>query len=108
MARRVFHRLGLPSPSSIAKYTRPAWVLQQALQHVDGRVERPPRRTILLLAVPAAVAHLLTEEPVHDALDVLAEVGSDRNDLPVDAGLHLAREEGLAVVLPSAALANQA
>src|SRR5205807_9813661 len=62
---------------------------------------------ILLLTVPPAIAHLLTEEPVHDALNVLAEVGPERNDLPVDAGLHLAGEEGLAIVLPPAVLADQ-
>ena len=36
-------------------------------------------------------------------LDVLAEVGADRPDLPVDAGLHLAGEEGVAVTLRRAA-----
>src|SRR5439155_22796635 len=64
--------------------------------------------SILLFAVPPAIAHLLTEEPVHDALDVLAEVGSDRNGPAVDARLHLAREEELAVVLPPALLADLA
>src|SRR5207237_3564831 len=52
------------------------------------------------LAVPPAIAHLLTEEPMDDAVDVAAEVGAERHDLAVDAGLNLASEERLAVVLP--------
>src|SRR5260370_30376273 len=83
-------------------------VLVRALQHSDRLVEQPPPRPLLLLAVPPAIAPLLTEEPLHDALDILAEIGPDRNDPAVDAWLHLAREEGLAVVLPSAVLADQA
>ena len=47
-------------------------------------------------------------------LDVLAEVGADRRDLPVDAGLDLAFEEGIAVTflraasLPRHAVADEA
>ena len=46
--------------------------------------------------------------------DVLAKVGADRPDLPVDAGLHLAGEEGIAVTflrgpaLPGHAVADEA
>ena len=40
---------------------------------------------------------LLGQQPVDDAPDVLAEVGADRPDLPVDAGLDLADEERVVV-----------
>src|SRR5205814_9227371 len=73
----------------------------------DRRVERAHRRAVLLLAIPPAIAHLLTEEPVHDVLDVLTEVGADGCGLAVDARLHLAREKGLAVVLPLDVLAHE-
>jgi hypothetical protein len=52
--------------------------------------------------------------PVDDAPDVLAEVGADRPDLPVDARLNLAGEEGVIVrflrtaSLPRHAVANEA
>ncbi len=51
------------------------------------------------LAVPAAVWQLLAEQPVDDASDVLAEVGADRRDLPVDARFDLAGKEGVVVHL---------
>src|SRR3989442_3498989 len=73
------------------------FVLEQGLEHADRGVERRPRRAVGGLAVPAAVGQLLGEQPVDDAPDVLAEVGAARRHLPVDARLHLAREEGIAV-----------
>ena len=39
-------------------------------------------------AVPAAVVELLAEQPVDDAVDVLPEVGPDRDRAAVDARLH--------------------
>src|SRR2546427_11708026 len=63
---------------------------------------------MLLLAVPPAIAHLLTEEPMDDAVCVAAEVGAERHDLAVDARLNLASEERLAVVLPCNLIADSA
>src|SRR5581483_5030054 len=83
-------------------------VLEESFQHLDRGVERPAGRSVLLLAVPSAVGHLLAEEPFHDAVDVVAEIGPERNDPAVDAGLDLAPEERLAVVFPPAVLADEA
>jgi hypothetical protein len=80
-----------------------ALVFEQSLEDVDRRVERPAGRTTargLLLAVPAAIGHLLRQEAVDDDLHVLAEVRADRHGLPVDARLHFAVEVGEVVVLP--------
>src|ERR671935_332301 len=55
-----------------------------------------------MLAVPAAVGHLLTEEAFDDAADVLTEVRPDRDGPAVDTWLDLAiKEAQLLVVLPS-------
>src|SRR5262249_49392079 len=75
------------------------FVREQGLEHADRRVERRPRRPVGGLAVPAAVGQLFGEQPVDDATDVLAEVGAGRGHLPVDARLHLAGEEAIAVTL---------
>src|SRR5262249_60074881 len=75
------------------------FVPEQRLEHADRGVERRARRAVGRLAVPAAVGQLLAEQPVDDAPDVLAEVGAGRRHLPVDAGLDLAGEEGVAVAL---------
>ena len=90
-------------------------VLEQTLQHVDRRAERRHRRAVLDLAVPAAVRELLTEEPVDESLDVLAEVRAGRDDVAVDARLDLAVEESVVVpwgihrgaALPGDALADE-
>src|SRR5579859_1843099 len=68
----------------------------------------PSNRSVLLLAVPTAVTHLLTEEPIDDAVDVLAEIRSQCDDFAVDARLDLAGKEGLAIVLPRNVLADPA
>ena len=81
--------------------SRRQFVLEQRFQHADRGVERRARRAVLGLAVPAAVGQLLAEQPVDDAPHVLAEVGAARRHLPVDARLHLAGEEGIAVALPA-------
>ena len=89
-------------------------MLEQTLQHVDRRAERRHRRAVLDLAVPAAVRELLTEEPVNESLDVLAEVRAGRDDVAVDARLDLAVEEPVVVpwgihrgaALPGDALAD--
>ena len=70
--------------------------LQQAFEDPDRGPERRHRRAVLGLAVPAAVGELLPEQPVHQGADVLAEVGADRDDDPVDARLDLAGEERVA------------
>src|SRR2546427_8960356 len=63
---------------------------------------------MLLIAVPPAIAHLLTEEPMDDAVCVAAEVGAERHDLAINARLNLASEERLAVVLPCNLIADSA
>ena len=68
----------------------------------DERVE--PRFGI---AVPAAIGELLAEQSRDDTLDVLAEIGSERDSHAVDARLHLALEEGLIALLPSAVLPDE-
>jgi hypothetical protein len=75
-------------------------VLEQRFEHADGGVERGSRRAVGGLAVPAAVGQLLAEQPVDDAVDILAEAGAARRHLAVDAGFDLAREEGILVAFP--------
>src|SRR5688572_20521130 len=68
---------------------RRSLVLGKALEHVDRRMERAARRSVLLLAVPSAVVHLLPEQPVHEApaLRILPEVRADRDNSAINAGL---------------------
>ena len=54
---------------------------------------------------PSAICSV--EQPVDDALHVLAEVGADRDGRAVDARLDLAVEERQVVVLPAAVLADE-
>src|SRR4030095_14095874 len=67
-----------------------------------------------LLAVPATVSQLLPQQPIDNAVDVLAEVGAGSYHLPVDAGLNLAFKECIVVTLlwttslPRHAIADQA
>src|SRR5438093_384390 len=75
------------------------FVLEQGLQHADGGVERRARRALLCFAVPAAIGQLFAEQPIDEAANVLPEVSADRRHLTVDAGLHLAGEEGVRVAL---------
>jgi hypothetical protein len=82
-------------------------VLEEPFDDIDRRVERAPRRPVLLLAVPAPVVHLLGEEAIDDPSDVLAEVGADPDRPAIDAGLDLAVEEALPVVIPAAVLPYQ-
>src|SRR5207237_9400429 len=96
----------LPAEASLPHLGAPLtlagqFVFEQGFQHADRGIERRPRRAVLGLAVPAAVAQLLAEQAVDDPLDVLAEVGAARRHLPVDARLDLAREEGIAVKIPA-------
>jgi hypothetical protein len=72
---------------------------EQGFQHADRGVERRARRAVGGLAVPAAVGQLLAEQALDDALHILAEVSAARRDLSVDAGLDLAGEEGVAVIV---------
>src|SRR6185503_1385855 len=76
---------------------RRSLVLGKALEHVDGRVERAARRSVLLFAVPPAIVHLLAEQPVHEPPNVLPEIRTDGDDPAIDARLDLAREERLVV-----------
>ena len=107
--RRAIEQVGLalaPGGGRVRGGARHPLVHEQAFEHIDRRVERAADRAVLLLAVPAAVLHLLGQEAVDDALHVLAEVVTDRDRRAVDAGLDLAVEEGQVVVLPADVLAN--
>src|SRR5215213_1019726 len=78
---------------------RSPFVLQKPFEDADRGVERAAPRSVLLLAVPPAVAHLLAQQPVHEtrALRLFTEVRAERHDPPIDARLHLALEERLVV-----------
>ena len=65
---------------------RRSLVLEQPVEHVDGRMERTARRADLLFAVPAAVVHLVAQQPIDDPLNVLAEVGADGHGPPLMHG----------------------
>src|SRR5262249_25407916 len=69
-------------------------VCEEAFEHADRRVERGAHGAALGLAVPAAVGELLTGEPLEETMARLAEVAAERDGRAVDAGLHLAVEEG--------------
>src|SRR4051812_20194136 len=66
---------------------------EQSLEHVDRRVEGAARRAVLLLAVPAAVGHLLAEESRDEVARVVTEVASHSEHAAVDARLDLAVKE---------------
>src|SRR5690606_18733637 len=78
-------------------------VFEQRLEHADRRVEGRSRRSVLRLAVPAAIRQLLAEQAIEDALHILTEIRADRGDLTVDARLDLTVEEPMAVALRRAA-----
>ncbi|MCB9673322.1 MAG: HAMP domain-containing histidine kinase [Alphaproteobacteria bacterium] len=59
----------------------------QAVEHIDGGVERRADRAVLGLAIPTAVFEALAEEAVHDRSDVDAQGGARLDGAPVDAGL---------------------
>src|SRR6185436_2329155 len=84
-----------------------ALVLEQSLEHADRGVERPACGAVLLLAVPSTVGHRLAQQPIDDALHVLAEVGAEGDGPAIDAGLDFALEERLAGVLPATVLADE-
>src|SRR5882762_8706039 len=69
-----------------------AFELEQAIEHVDRRVEGGPHRSVLDLAVPAAVIEALGEDPLDDRRNVHAEVGPGLDRPAVDAGFHFALE----------------
>lgn len=64
-----------------------AFEREQAVEHVDGRVDRRSNRTALGLAVPPAAVEALGEDAIDDRFDVDAEVGTGRDGAPVDARL---------------------
>ncbi|MEZ5284867.1 MAG: hypothetical protein R2712_08675 [Vicinamibacterales bacterium] len=70
-------------------------------------MERRADRSVLGLAVPAAVLQLLAEQTFDDGGDVQAEVGAERHGAAVDARLDLAVEEPLPRVLPAAVVAHR-
>src|SRR6185369_6578442 len=91
-----FEQVLLASGARLGHQGRPAdrpLVLEQALEDVDRRAERGHRRAVLDLAVPAAVAELLPEQPLDERRHVDAEVRAGRDDVAVDARLDLALEE---------------
>src|SRR6478735_7017367 len=82
-------------------------VLEQALEYAERGVERRHGGALLGFAVPAAVPELFGEQTRDEAVDVGTEVGADGERAAVDAGLDLALEERLAVVLPPAVRRDQ-
>src|SRR5256885_14503117 len=83
-----------------------ALVGQQPFQDPDGGVEGRANRTVFHLAVPPAILELLTEEPGDHSIDILIEVGTERDGHTVDARLDLAAKERLAGVLPTAVFSD--
>ena len=81
--------------------------LEQAVEHVDRRVERGAHRAVLDLAVPAPVGEPLTEDPLDDRGDVQSEVGAGLDRPAVDARLDLAIEVPLTGVLPTSVLSDE-
>src|SRR6185503_15439664 len=89
-----------PSGGDVGRRTLRLLVFQQSFEHADRRVERrslAARR----VAVPAAVAQLLLQQPVGETMAGLAEIRAGRQHSPVDAGLDLAFEERRVVELPA-------
>ena len=88
-------------------------MLEQTLEHVNGRVERAAGRAVLLLAVPAAIGHLFAEQPIDHGLDVDAVVRANRHHAPVDARLRLTGEyrratPGAVGVVPHSVVTDEA
>ena len=81
--------------------------LQQAVEHVDRRVHRGSHRSVLGLAVPAAVSKPFGEDPLDDRCDVHPEVRPGLDCPAVDAGLDLPVEVPLPGVLPAPVLRHQ-
>src|SRR5579859_1036592 len=82
-------------------------IFEQGFQHADGGVERRACRAVGGLTVPAAVGQLLAQQAPDNTLDVLAKVGAAGGHLPIDARLHLTREEGRAIKFPAPPYAVQ-
>src|SRR5262245_21305741 len=80
------------SRDGFGRATGCALVGQQPFQNPEGGMEGRSNRTVLHFAIPPAVIELLTEEPGDHAVDVLIEVGTQRDGHPVDARLDLAAE----------------
>src|SRR4029453_13998859 len=62
---------------------------------VDRRPERRHGRSVLDLAVPAAIWELFTEEPLDEPRHVDPEVRARRDHVAIDAWLDLALEEAV-------------
>ena len=111
--RRIsFVRAGTPRPGAVRPSRRAIHQSRArgaaALEHPDGRVERPTHRAVLGLAVPAAILVLLADEALDDGMDVQPEVGALDDNHAVDARLDLALEEGLVIVLPASVRCGRA
>src|SRR5690606_7649047 len=76
-------------------------VLEDALERVDRRMKRRARRTIHPLAVPAALLHLVVDEPLRKARHVLPQPGAIRERVRIDAAVDLTVPEGQVLVLPA-------
>src|SRR5215831_4587354 len=75
--------------------------LKQAVEHVDRGVEGGPHRSVLGLAVPAAVSEPLGQDPLDSRPGVHTEVRPGLDRPAVDAGLDLPVEVPLPGVLPA-------
>src|SRR5215469_15483572 len=100
----------LTAPASLAHLRGPAGralELEQAVEHVHRRVEGGPHRSVLDLAVPAAVSEPLGKDALDERAHVHPEVGPALDRPSVDAGLDLPVEEPLPVVLPAPVLRDK-
>jgi len=58
-------------------------------------MEGAARGAYFLIAIPAAIRHLLAQQPVYQGAHVLPEIRSHGHYTTIDAGLHFAGEERL-------------
>src|SRR4249919_1102903 len=81
--------------------------LEQPVEYVDRGVEGGPHGTVLDLAVPAAVAQPLAEDPLDVRRDIHPEVRPGLDRPTVNARLDLAVEVALPFVLPAPVLRDE-
>ncbi len=81
--------------------------LSQAIEHVDGGVDRRHHRPVLGLAVPPTLGQALREDPFHDLCHVDTKIRPRLDRPAVDARFHVAVETTLAIVFPPPVLGHQ-
>jgi hypothetical protein len=93
---------GLAGRTQRAAAPRGGLEVQQALQHVEGRVKRRTSRAVHPLAVPAAVSHAMAGKPPGQGRDVGSQPRAVGQRVRVNAAVDLAAPIGQAVVVPAA------